>query len=53
MRLASIKDGSRDGQLVIVSHDGLKCVSVPAIGRVPARGVGFEGSEADRTRAHR
>ncbi len=22
-------------------------------GRVPARGVGFEGSEADRTRAHR
>ena len=26
---------------------------ITSVGRVPARGVGFEGSEADRTRAHR
>jgi len=31
MKLASLKNGSRDGQLVVVSRDLTRCVSVPAV----------------------
>jgi len=33
MKLATLKDGSRDGQLVVVSRDLEKCVAVPGIAK--------------------
>jgi fumarylacetoacetate (FAA) hydrolase len=33
MKLATLKDGTRDGQLVIVSRDLARCVAVPEIAR--------------------
>ena len=33
MKLATLKDGSRDGRLVVVSHDLSRAVAVPRIAR--------------------
>jgi len=33
MKLASLKDGSRDGRLVVVSRDLTRCIAVPQIAR--------------------
>lgn len=33
MKLATLKDGSRDGQLVLVSYDLTRCLAVPEISR--------------------
>ena len=33
MKLATLKDGSRDGRLVVVSRDLVRCVEVPEIAR--------------------
>jgi fumarylacetoacetate (FAA) hydrolase len=39
MKLATVKDGTRDGQLVVVSRDLARCVAVPEIARTLQRAL--------------
>ena len=37
MKLATLGNGTRDGELVVVSRDLARCVAVPEIGRASCR----------------